>query len=231
MPADAERLLATRPEDFVAERTALARALRDDGRTADADAVASLRKPPAVVLAVNRAARDRPQAARDAADAAARLGRAQLAGERAAYEEASRELERALDLLAEVALARLARGDRAATDSTRTRVRDLVRAAVAEESTRNLLVGGTLTTEVESAGFGAFAGMPIPKEKRRDARPRGGKKQVAADTGARKRELQARVREARTALRAAEKDVRTAAGRRDDVARALADLEAELERL
>lgn len=231
LPPAAEKLLAARPEDFVAERTALARSLRADGRSEDADAVASLRKPPAVVLAVNRAARDRPQAARDAGDAAVRLARAQLRGEREKYETAARELEQALDRLVEVALAQLSRGDRPPTESSRARVPDLVRAAVSDESARGLLVRGALTTEVESAGFGAFAGMPLPERKRGGVKRQGGKTRREEDTGARKRDLQARIREARSALRTAEKDVRAAERRRDDLARALADLEAELDRL
>ena len=69
LPTDAERLLAVSPEEFVEERNLLVRKLRDAGRAEDARAVAETRKPPLVVLAVNRAARDRPQAAQDAASA------------------------------------------------------------------------------------------------------------------------------------------------------------------
>lgn len=231
LPPAAEKLLAARPENFVAERTALARSLRAEGRSGDADAVASLRKPPAVVLAVNRAARDRPQAARDAGDAAARLARAQLRGEGEKYKKAARELEQALDLLVEVALAQLSRGDRPPTESSRVRVRDLVRAAVSDGSARDLLVRGALTTEVESAGFGAFAGMPLPDRKRGGAKRQGETMRREDDTGPGQRDLQARIREARSMLRTAEKDVRAAERRRDDLARALADLEAKLDRL
>jgi hypothetical protein len=231
VPPDAESLLAARPDDFVGERTALARALRAEGRSDDADAVASLRKPPAVVLAVNRAARDRPKAARDAGDAAARLARAQLQGERENHEKAARELDQALELLAEVALAQLSRGDRPPTETSRVRVRDLLRAAVSDESTRDLLVRGVLTTEVESAGFGAFAGMPLPKRKRGGVKRQSGEQRPGADTSERKRELRERIRKARSALGTAEEDIRAAERRRDELAKTLADLEAELGRL
>ena len=160
-----------------------------------------------------------------------RLARAQLRGEREKYEKAASELEQALDLLVEVALAQLSRGDRPPTESSRVRVHDLVRAAVSDESSRDLLVGGALTTEVESAGFGAFAGMPLPERKRGDAKRQGEKARREEDTGARKRDLQARIREARSVLRTTEKDVRAAERRRDDLATALAELEAELDRL
>ena len=61
---EAERLLAAAPDRFVAERKALAKKLRDEGRGEEAAAVEALRKPSAVVLAVNRSARDRPKAGR-----------------------------------------------------------------------------------------------------------------------------------------------------------------------
>ncbi len=230
MPTEAETLLAARPADFVAERTALARVLRAEGRSEDAAAVASLRKPPAVVLAVNRAARDRPQAARDAAEAAERLARAQLHGERDTYDKAAGELEQALELLVEVALAHLQRGARPPANSARVRVRDLLRAAVSDESVRDLLARGTLTTEVESAGFGAFAGMAVPKRKSSGGRWEGRATRRAADEVARRRDLQARIRRERSALRSAEKDFRAAERRRDELAGTVADLEAELDR-
>ena len=85
LPADAEQLLAVSPEAFVEQRKLLVRRLRDEGRAEDAQAIAHMKKPPPVVLALNRAARDRPQAARDAADAAKRLGPAQLSGTRTGH--------------------------------------------------------------------------------------------------------------------------------------------------
>lgn len=229
LPPDAEPLLAVRPEDFVEERAALARSLRADGRDAEAEAVASLKKPPAVVFAVNRAARDRPRAARDAADSAARLATAQLQGDRETYATAAGDLERSLDLLLEVALAQLSRGDRPATETARARVRSLLRAAVSDEPSRDLLVRGALPTEVESAGFGAFAGMPLPERKAGGgAKQQSGKKRRRANTRQQKRVLSARVREARSALRSAEKDLRAAQSRRDELAERLAALEEEL---
>ena len=67
LPTDVERLLAVTPEEFVEERARIARNLRDEGRAERPARSLSTKKPPLVVLAVNRAARDRPQAARDAA--------------------------------------------------------------------------------------------------------------------------------------------------------------------
>ena len=60
LPADAQQLLAVSPEAFVEQRKLLVRRLRDEGRAEDAQAIAHMKKPPPVVLALNRAARDRP---------------------------------------------------------------------------------------------------------------------------------------------------------------------------
>ena len=72
----------------MAERKRMVRELRHAGRAEDARALAGLRKPTAVVLAVNRAARDRPQAARDAARAAEELAKTQLSGPAEKYARA-----------------------------------------------------------------------------------------------------------------------------------------------
>ena len=63
MPTEAEALFGVAPDDFVEERKRIVRSLRDDGRREEADAVAAMRKPAPVVLAANRAARERPDAA------------------------------------------------------------------------------------------------------------------------------------------------------------------------
>ena len=110
LPKEADSLFAVAADDFVDERKRVARALRDEGRRADAEVVAALRKPPPVVLAANRAARDRPQAARAAAKAAERVAKTQLGADPEGYRAALAELDESLDLLAEVALAQLSRG-------------------------------------------------------------------------------------------------------------------------
>ena len=88
LPPEADKLLAASPDEFVERRKALVRELRDAGRREEAEAVAGLRKPSAVVLAVNRAARDRPKAAASAAEAAERVAAAQVEGDAEAFERA-----------------------------------------------------------------------------------------------------------------------------------------------
>ena len=143
----------------------MVRELRQAGRDEDARALAGLRKPTAVVLAVNRAARDRPQAARDAARAAEELAKSQLSGEAEKYARARKDLESALALLAEVAVARLSR-EKPATEAMRRRVADLLRSATADTDAREALEQGVLQEEGDAAGFSAFAGMTAPAGKR-----------------------------------------------------------------
>ena len=222
-PHDAEKLLAVSPDKFVAERKRLAGELRDEGRDEDARAVDETKKPPSFVLAVNRAARDRPQAAKDAAGAARRIGSAQLSGEQEEYRAALKEMEQASMLLTDVALANLSR-DRTASAAMRRRVVDLVRGALASEDTRQRLVRGALTDEVETAGFEAFAGLPMPASSRRQT----GQKSVRDSDQDHRRardELRQEIAGTRRSLDDAERRVREAKLERDKLATQLAALE------
>src|SRR4029077_175852 len=91
LPKEARPLLAVAPGDFVDERNQLARRLRDDGRSEEAATGAALRKPPPVVLAANRAARSRPQAAKRAVRAAERAAK-RLGSDSDAREELEAQL-------------------------------------------------------------------------------------------------------------------------------------------
>ena len=223
LPKDAEKLLAVAPEDFVEERKRLARKLRDEGRDDDARVVAETTKPPVVVLAVNRAARDRPQAAKDAVRAAERLGRAQLSGKSDEYRKLLSEMEQASGLLADVAVANLSRG-KTASEAMRRRVADHLRGALSNEEVRQQLVRGAVRNEAEAPGFDAFAGLPMPK--RSPPKP--------SQDRDRQREARARledeIAEAREAVDGAEKRVREATRERDRLAKKLETLEAKRDR-
>jgi hypothetical protein len=226
LPRDADRLLAVAPEDFVEERKRLVRQLRDEERNDDARAVAETKKPSPVVLAVNRAARDRPQAAKDAARAAELLGRAQLSGKADDYRKLLSEMEQASALLGEVAVANLSRG-KSASEAVRRRVHDHLRGALSNEETRAQLVRGALAHEVETSGFDAFAGLPRPNHSPQRARTR-----PSQDAERRRRAL-AKLRKdiagARKALDEAERRVREATRERDKLAKKLETLEAKVE--
>jgi hypothetical protein len=217
LPPEGERLLAVAPEDFVAERNRVAGELKDAGRAEDAQAVAALKKPSAVVLAVNRAARDRSAAARDAVKAAERVRKTQLAGKPDQFESATADLERALGLLADVAVAMLSRGKKA-TEAMRRRVNDLLRAALAGEESREALARGVLLEELEASGFSSFEGMVVPQ-------PRAGRSPKTSGSDERRRAREEGLREelasAEDALRNAERALADAVRERDRAAGAV----------
>ena len=232
LPKEAEALLAVSPGDFVEERKRIARSLRDEGRREDADAVAALRKPPPVVLAANRAARDRPQAARAAAKAAERVAKTQLGSDPERYRAALAELDESLDLLAQVALAQLSLGGKRPTDSVTRRLRDLLRNAIADETARAALSRGVLAEEPGTAGFGAFAGVTPPR-----SATRASKASAASTRRKREKEQLERKRALRDELARAEKtlddsrrDEREATRARERAERAVESLRKRLER-
>ncbi len=234
VPEEAERLLAVAPERFVDERKALVKTLRDDGRAEEAAAVAAMRKPSAVVSAVNRAARDRPKAAQSAAGAAVAVREAQAGGEAEAFAKASAELDQSLDMLAQVALAHVSPRGKKPSDSMRRRLRDLLRSAVADDDSRGQLVRGALAEEIEASGFSAYAGMAVAPK------PRGSKKEAARESRsdaveARRREkekkLRAELADAEEELREAEIAARSAERARERAENAVAALRKKLDQL
>ena len=251
LPEDAQRLLAVAPDRFVEERRRIARELRDSGRKEEAATVDGLRKPSAAVLAVNRAALDRPEAARAAADAAVRVRDAQARGAVGDVASARRDMDRALDLLAEVAAAHVSPGRDAPSEAARRRIQELLRRAVALDETRDELQHGTLREEPAPVGFASLAGVavkpkpkprpepkptpkPKPKPKRvpeRDAAAAAAAKQREERRRRRERELRAELASAEQALRKAESRLQTAERDRARAERAVATLEQKLHRL
>lgn len=228
---DVRRVLGAAPEDFVAERDRVVKELRQAGRADDARALADLRKPTAVVLAVNRAARDRPQAARDAARAAEAVAKTQLSGEAEKYGKARKDLDNALSLLAEVAVAQLSRA-KPASEAMRRRVADLLRSAVADSTAREALQRGVLTEEGGAAGFSAFAGMAAPRGKRGSAASRSKEaERRQKERRDRERRLEDELATAEEALEAAERSLAAAERERDAAVRAVTTASKKLERL
>ena len=232
LPTEAEMLLSVGSEEFVGERQRLARELRDADRPADAAVVAKLRKPPPVVLAVNRAARARPKAARAAAESARRVKKAQIGADPAAFRAAVKELEESLELLADVALAHLARGKRPSA-SMRHRLRELLRNAMADDDARAALTRGVLRDETETAGFELFAGMAPAKR----SRPSGDTARAHSRTsgeekrGQREQALRTELARAEERLEEARRSVERAERERINAERAVASARAKLDRL
>jgi hypothetical protein len=231
LPKEAEALLAVAPEDFVEERKRTVRALRAKKQGEAADVVAALKKPPPVVLAANRAARDRPEAAKAAARSAERVAKAQLGSDPDAYRAALAELDDAVELLAEVALAHLSKGGKPPAEAVTRRLRALLRNAVADEEARRELARGTLREETETAGFGAFAGVTPASPRRKPATKTAEARRKREDEARRKRQkaLREELARAEKALTKARSEEREATRAREHAEQAVESLRARLD--
>jgi hypothetical protein len=205
---EADRLYGLALEDFIAERDALAKVLRADGRRADADAVKALRKPPAVVWAVNQVMRTQRGAARSLIKAADRA--AKHPGDR----DALRAHGESLDELARAAAGLLSGKGRGLSDDAVLRVRGALHGASVDRELRDEFIGGRLTAEPAPAGFGAITATPAPSSKAKPApkpkaKPAPKPKPKGPSPAARKRvkRAEAKVAKARAALADAERDL------------------------
>jgi hypothetical protein len=222
------------PDRFVAERNALAKKFRDEGRVDAAAAVAELRKPSAVVFAVNRAARDRPKAAQAAAEAAVGLRDAQVSGDAEAFSKALAELDSSLDLLAEVAVAHLAPAGKKPSEAMRRRLRELLRSAVADDDSRETLTRGVLAGELEAPGFSPYAGLTVkPKAGKAGRAPTGPSRaeREEAQRRDRRKELRQELTRAERELRDASAAARAAEQARTRAEKAVDALRKKLEDL
>jgi hypothetical protein len=173
-----DRLYGVDLGDFVAERTRLMGLLRKEGRRAKAQQVQELRKPSLSVWAVNQLARERRKDIDLLLDAAHRLAVAQRAlltggGDRQAFERASTTEREVLNRLSQAARSILAER---ASAATLERVTSTLRAAAASDAARVDLARGRITTDIDLAGFEAFAGGPasVPSAPKPKAQPRRG---------------------------------------------------------
>jgi len=201
LPAETERLYEVPPDEFVTERNALSRELRDAGRRDEAERVRQLRRPSLAVWAGNQLARQRELDLRRLLRAGERL----RGGDRRAAEDIAGEIDRLVRAAREVIEDR----GRRATDDTLQRVASTLRAAVADETHARQLAEGRLTEEVAPAGFESMAALQGAPAPARD----GERKQRQPTAAARRRDRQ-RVRAAEEALsqaRAQARDLRRAA--------------------
>ena len=162
---EADKLYGLPLEDFVAQRDALAKQLRADGRRAEADEVKALRKPPAVVWAVNQLMRTQRKAARALVTAADR------AAKHPSDRDALRAHHDALDQLATAGEGLLSGKGRGLSEDALLQVRGALHAASLDRDRREEFIAGRLSEEPAPAGFGAITGMPAP------VRPRAAKKE------------------------------------------------------
>ena len=217
--ADAlDELYAAPLEEFVARRNALAKALRKDGKTDEADEVASRRKPSASAWVVNRLARDEKRTVATLIRAVGEV-KAGKAGADARFRDA-------VDMLTRSARKLLERDGKRPTDVLLREVATTLRAVAAADP--GTLSAGRLETAMEPSGFEAMAGATIRRPATR-AKPEP-KADRAALAQARTAVDEARV-EARASRRRAEEAARDAERAAAAAAKAEAALRKAEERL
>jgi hypothetical protein len=215
LDAEIDRLYGLQLDEFVGERDALAKRVRQEGDREAADRVKALRKPTAGAWALNQALRRR-RAERDGLLAAGeRLREAHEAllsgGDPAALREAMQEERIVAGVLADCAEA-IASETGKSGPALKDRVRATLHAAAVDEEARAELEAGRFVREREAVGLGPLgASLPAPAVKRKTA-PKGGRATPRADTGKRGR--------AAAAERTAGKRGRAAAAERGRAGRA-----------
>jgi hypothetical protein len=206
-----DKLFGLPPGEFTAARNDLSRRLKQAGQKAISARVREWRKPTVPVWTVNQLARRHAQDVGTLVETVERLRSAQedalgggdtqkLRSATSAEREALRALtQRAHDLLD-------AEGHKP-TAAVVERIASILRAAALDPDGRELLVAGRLTEELESAGFGAFAGMKIPSgatRPKRKPKPRREKVDSAAERRRVERLRKLRDRASKLAAEAAE---------------------------
>ncbi len=154
--------------EFVPRRDALARELRKADDRERAAEVGKLKRPTVAAWAVNQLARRNRKDLDLLLDAGHRLRTGQVqaveSGDASQFEKARGDHERAVRKLLGDAREVLAEERGAASDQALSSIERTLRYASIDDEHRAELASGTLTTEVEAPGFGAFAGMALPPQ-------------------------------------------------------------------
>jgi hypothetical protein len=182
--------------------------------------------------AVNQVARRQPKLTGELVELGEQLRKAQAGrgGDVRALSEAERDT---VQKLAGEARKLLEQDERSTSDATMRRVAQTLQAAAADEEAGGQLARGSLTAELQPAGFEVFAGL-VPERRRQKAEP---KPDPRHELRRRLQEARAEARErARAADRAereaeqSRRDAERARAEADEAERAVRELEAELDR-
>lgn len=224
-----DELFAAPPEDFVAERSRLAKELKADGRKVEAERLAKVRKPPLAAWVLNRLVRDHRREVDLLLHSGHRLRAAQAGvlrgAERDAFEQARRTEREAIESLVREA-AKLLRARGSASDTVLKQVEDTLRAAAVSDEGRELLASGRFTQLVEGGGFELLTGLAPKTPVSRSRAP--AKKQHDEEA---RRKAKAELADAKAQLRAAERAARAAEAEVDAATRAVDRAQARLDRL
>lgn len=218
------RLHAVPLTDFVKSRDALARELRAAGRVAEADAVAKLGKPTPALWAINRVAREDPDAVARLVAAVDRLKRAHF-GEPGPLAQATEEQRSALERVLERAKAALTHAGLGVSATVRGRMSATLLGAAADPEATEALRQARLPHELPAPGFDALAGTTSARKARRNdtaATPR------ESSDGEARRAAESRAREAGHRARQAEQVASERRLAAEQAAREAQDLEQRL---
>jgi predicted nucleic acid-binding Zn-ribbon protein len=205
------------PEEFVARRNELAKELRAGGDSEAAAEVRKLRKPAASAWLINRVAADHPALIRAVVEAAERLGEVQqkvLDGDEGAdrLREAAETERTAAEAL--LAAARELAAEHRVPKTALDRAAATVQAAGSDPALRDRMLRGVVERDQQAATIGlpatAVEAGARPRSKRSSARDRARDQArgEVADLRDSLSELEARRDEGRTAVEAAEVEVR-----------------------
>jgi chromosome segregation ATPase len=164
LESELDRLYRARPHEFVAERTRLVRALKEEGRRAEANEVAKHARPSPIAWAVN-------QLYYEHADDLARLMAAgselraiqQGLGTSEAFTRCKQAHHEALRTATDRALAIAQREGDKADAGTRRRIELTLNELGKLEPGAHGARAGRLAAEVEPAGFDALSGLILPE--------------------------------------------------------------------
>jgi hypothetical protein len=236
---DVDDLYGLPLDQFIPERTALARELRGSGDRERAGEVGALRKPSVAAWAVNQLVRTQRKPVADLLEAGDALRSAQddvLAGRGDAQSlRAAVEHERAaVGALTEAARGLLSSEGQELSDTMIERVSDTLHAAALDDEARARVTEGRLERELQHVGLGGFGALsgggapaaPVSKsrEKPKATTKAGadGKKKAGEPTAERDRTAREQAKaqeEARREARAIEKEARRRAERAGRVAK------------
>jgi hypothetical protein len=150
-------------EQFIAARDRLTARLAAEGQTDRAATVAKLRKPSVAAWALNRAARNRPDAVERLVTSHHRL---RAASSTELLHEASEERRQAVAELEAVALAELTADGRPTSGAIKDRIASTLLAVATDPQGEEDLAAGRLVREIElsGAGWGDIGLAPLPAE-------------------------------------------------------------------
>jgi hypothetical protein len=143
-------------EEFTPARDALAKELKAAGRKDEAAEVKALRKPTLAAWALNRAARDHPDAVERLRAAGADLRAAQneaLAGDAGRLRDAGRAVADEVDRASGLAADALRAAGRPATAAQQEKLGATLRTAALDDSAGDALARGVLVDDLEATGF------------------------------------------------------------------------------